>query len=149
MVPYTLPYFLDLLQYKKLPSKRQVRYRPCPFRRELLYSKHHFIRFFSVFAATNRLIKCFTWNIFVYDTASSGDCLLPALVHRTFACMSASLWTASSSARQTAHLSVSISTTATKHLPSCAHKAGLSFAKILNCGGHFCSLSKSWQTKSD
>ena len=31
----------------------------------------------------------------------------------------------------------------------CAHKAGLSFAKILNCGGHFCSLSKSWQTKSD
>ena len=32
---------------------------------------------------------------------------------------------------------------------TCAHKAGLSFAKILNCGGHFCRLSKSWQTKSD
>ena len=36
---------------------------------------------------------------------------------QTFACMSASLWTASSSARQTAHLSASMSTTATKHLP--------------------------------
>ena len=53
----------------------------------------------------------------VCDAALSGDCLLPALVHRTFACRSASLWTASSSARQTAHLSVSISTMATKHLP--------------------------------
>ena len=30
-----------------------------------------------------------------------------------------------------------------------AYKAGLSFAKIPNCGGHFCSLSKSWQTQSD
>ena len=30
-----------------------------------------------------------------------------------------------------------------------AYKAGLSFAKIPNCGGHFCRLSKSWQTKSD
>ena len=51
------------------------------------------------------------------NTPLSGDCLLPALLHRTSACMSASLWTASSSARQTAHLSVSMSTTATKHLP--------------------------------
>ena len=53
----------------------------------------------------------------LYAATLSGDCLLPALVHRTFASMSASLWTTSSSARQTAHLSVSISTMATKHLP--------------------------------
>ena len=32
---------------------------------------------------------------------------------------------------------------------TCAYKASLSFAKIPNCGGHFCRLSKSWQTKSD
>ncbi len=60
--------------------------------------------------AANRLTQ-------IGNERMSGDCLLPALVHRTFACMSASLWTTSSSARQTAHLSVSISTAATKHLP--------------------------------
>ena len=60
------------------------------------------------------------WGILLMlqcDATLSGDCLLPALLHRTFACMSASLWTTSSSARQTAHLSASMSTTATKHLP--------------------------------
>ncbi len=31
---------------------------------------------------------------------------------------------------QLVKLSASMSTTATKHLPSCVHKAGLSFAKI-------------------
>ena len=75
------------------------------------------------------------WLTQISNERMSGDCLLPALVHRTFACMSALLWTASSSARQTAHLSVSISTTATKHLPGCAHKASLSFAKIPNWDG--------------
>ena len=58
------------------------------------------------------------------NATSSGDCLLPALLpdqkgvgQQTSACQSASLWTASSSARQTAHLSASISTMTTKHLP--------------------------------
>ena len=82
------------------------------------------------------------------DVPLSGDCLLPALLHRTFACMSASPWTASSSARQTAHLSASMSTTATKHLPSCVHKAGLSFAKILNWDGQQRRLFSLSQTQS-
>ena len=87
-------------------------------------------------------IYCSTRNIFVCNHPLSEDCLLPALVpdqksvgHRTPACQSASLWIMSSSARQTAHLSASMSTTATKHLPSCVHKAGLSFAKILSWDG--------------
>ena len=67
--------------------------------------------------AANRLTQ-------IGNERMSGDCLLPALVHRTFACMSASLWTASSSARQTAHLSVSMSTTATKHLPGSRIRLG-------------------------
>ena len=78
--------------------------------------------------AANRLTQ-------IGNERMSGDCLLPALLQWTSACMSASLWTASSSARQTAHLFVSISTTATKHLPGYAHKAGLSFAKIPNWDG--------------
>ena len=67
--------------------------------------------------AANRLTQ-------IGNERMSGDCLLPALLpdqkgvgQWTSACMSASLWTASSSARQTAHVSVSMSTTATKHLP--------------------------------
>ena len=60
--------------------------------------------------AANRLTQ-------IGNERMSGDCLLPALAQRTSACLSASLWTASGSARQTVQLSVSISTTATKHLP--------------------------------
>ena len=60
--------------------------------------------------AANRLTQ-------IGNERMSGECLLPALAQRTSACLSASLWTASSSTRQTVQLSVSISTTATKHLP--------------------------------
>ena len=57
------------------------------------------------------------WLTQIGNERMSGECLLPALAQRTSACLSASLWTASSSTRQTVQLSVSISTTATKHLP--------------------------------
>ena len=73
---------------------------------------------------------------------------MPALVHRTSACQSASLWTASSSARQTTHLSASMSTKATKHLPGCVHKAGLSFAKIPNWDGLSRQMSEPKWTQS-
>ena len=73
---------------------------------------------------------------------------MPALLQQTSACRSASLWTASSSARQTAHLSASMSTTATKHLPGCVHKAGLSFAKIPNWDGLSRQMSEPKWTKS-
>ena len=47
-----------------------------------------------------------------YDIQENACC--PALVHWTFAWLSASLWTASSSVRQSAHLSISISTMGNK-----------------------------------
>ena len=74
--------------------------------------------------------------------------MLPALAHRTVLPQFPLVGLCPPWLEQLVKLSASMSTTATKHLPGCVHKAGLSFAKIPNWDGLSRKMSEPKWTKS-